>query len=344
MRASRPVRGTLKALKSEALALIDEGEAIEILVNIITPRRIVDFQEIRELVLATQSAKTIRDVNARGRDQITQMRNHYGIVATASSLRLLLKEARAVPEGEVMWARKTHLTRLLSLYDNQAWPPHAQIMVDPHGTQPRFPDIEVRLLEATLYEDMCVLFNQAKRTAGMSKSDLKTANALCRATITSAYYFVEAYLNGLAVRHLAAKGQSIDDATRDLLTEWDSKKNRQSTLTFREKVLKYSRIASGKPHPPIQESNCPEMQILTDVAKQLRDSIVHASALPDRITHVPEKELAVFQMGILEAERVVDAAVPFVRKVEEATFGNADVLHWLEVRSPNGFFPESALS
>ena len=65
-------------------------------------------------------------------------------------------------------------------------------------------DIEVYILEAKLYEDMCALFNLAKEIfvrvgahkQGKSKTILKKLEACCRVTATSAFYFVESYLMG----------------------------------------------------------------------------------------------------------------------------------------------------
>jgi hypothetical protein len=45
MPAPTRVPGTIKALKGEALALLDEMEAIEILINAITPERLQRYRE-----------------------------------------------------------------------------------------------------------------------------------------------------------------------------------------------------------------------------------------------------------------------------------------------------------
>jgi hypothetical protein len=348
----RALAGSFKALKLKVLDLLDETEAIEILANLINPARVADFREMRELVWHAPDRRRFPAMITQLKDQIRELRSSCGVKASSDDLRTFLVEARGVPEHEVLWAHVILLTRLLSAYDDQTWPPHAQIMLDPHGTEPRWPQIEVRLLEATLYEDMCVLFNLARRTlhseaqqvgnTRLEKGQLKTGGASCRATLTSAYYFLEGYLNGIAARYLVTHGESMEQETRDLLTEWDSKKKRPRWLPVREKILKFTRIVSGQAQSPIQENNCAELEVLTKTAKQLRDSIVHASPLPDHITRVPEKERAVFNVTLQDAERVVDAAIGFVRKIEIAVYGSDKLLHWLEARGDDGFFSETA--
>lgn len=314
-----------------------------------SPDSVAEYEELRELIQHAKSMRRLRDLIRRGQDQLATMRAAYGLKALPEQLRAFREEAKRVAEGEVVWARKALLSALLSAYDGHSWPAHAQFMIDPHGKQPRWPRLEIRLLEATLYEDMCVLFNLLLRTQQAidrqepNKITRKTVDALCRATLTSAYYFVESYINGVAMRYLATHGPTLDQESRDVLTEWDSRNQRPKPLPMREKILKFTKIARGSAHPPIQESNCPEMRILTKISKQFRDSIVHASAIPDRITRIPEKEMAVFTVTLRDAEQAVDASVGFVRKAEIAVFGSDTLLHWMKERGVDGFFPESAL-
>jgi hypothetical protein len=58
---------------------------------------------------------------------------------------------------------------------------------------------------------------------------------------------------------------------------------------------------------------------------------------------VPEKERAVFDVALADAENVVDAAIGLVRKVEVAVSGHDKLLRWLTCRDADGYFPESAL-
>jgi hypothetical protein len=260
---------SLKGLKASALAVIDEAEAITILLNQLTPGHTVAFRELREMTRQTPSMRRLRELNLiRNSETRTQeLRKDYGIRASREQLLEFLREARSIREDEVIFVHRVLLSAMVSAYDDDEWPAHSQVMIDPHGKQARWPQIEVRLLEVTLYEDMCILFNQAD-SANRDKVAWKTALAMCRATVTSAYYFVECYLNGVAARHLAAHGTAVDQTTHDLLTEWDSQKKRDKRLPMRDKILKYTKIASGQAHPPLQESNCPEMEVLTRIAKQ----------------------------------------------------------------------------
>ena len=89
-------------------------------------------------------------------------------------------------------------------------PPHARISVDYLGIGIEYPGgFEVRLLDASLFEDMCALFNNCRRAdldcpRELPPGDIKRKiaakyhAALKRATISSAFYFVEGYINCLA--------------------------------------------------------------------------------------------------------------------------------------------------
>ena len=161
-------------------------------------------------------------------------------------------------------------------------------------------------VEATLFEDMCSLFNLAtdkNERAGAVLHGLrakKEFDALLRAATSTALYFVEAYLNGLAYDHYFTKKDKLDEDSKKKLTEWDEKRNRPSYLSLRDKLLQYPRIILGEQHPPLNESN------------------------PD--------------FG--EVQKLVDSAVSLVRKVELAVQGSDERLSWMRDRGPDGFFPK----
>jgi hypothetical protein len=262
-----------------------------------------------------------------------------------------LQVCSATTKGEVIYARKALLSKVMPAYSKMLVPQHTQIGLDPYGILPRSAKFNLRIIEASLFEDMCALFNLAHnfhnesvKTRALDKRILKTAIALCRATISSAFYFVESYINGVAFEYLATAGDGIDQATKDFLSEWDSARNRPKYVKTRDKLLHYPRIVLGASHPPLQENNCPPLAFIVTKAKQFRDAIVHASPIADANSFKPEKEMAIFTLKFRDVEETVDNAVALVFTIEPLVHGNLDYILWLARRGPDGLFPESVFS
>jgi hypothetical protein len=100
------------------------------------------------------------------------------------------------------------------------------------------------------------LFNQAKeiesrlQTQGYNKKSFKTRDSLLRATVLTAFHFVEAYLNGSAFDYYASKQDEITDETKSLLFDWNPKTNKPRYLSLRDKALQYPKIILASEHPP----------------------------------------------------------------------------------------------
>lgn len=174
----------------------------------------------------------------------------------------LSEQARAVPGKDFLLPKfliKEYFLSYGKVFPGfDVLPEHASIGFHDGTGRKSVGEIEVYLLEAKLYEDMCGLFNLAKEIAGKvdahkqgkSKTDSKKLEACCRATATSAFYFVESYLNGLAYDHYVTHMKSLDVKSNQILTEWDIQKNCPCYLSLREKILQYPRIILGSTHPP----------------------------------------------------------------------------------------------
>ncbi|MGH2365294.1 MAG: hypothetical protein ACRDHX_11685 [Chloroflexota bacterium] len=144
-------------------------------------------------------------------------------------------------------------------------PPHAWLALN-IGTQG--PPGGFYLLETTRFEDMCALYNQAKSFDVERHVDLdslavsKTADALHRATVVAAFNCLEAYINGVGCDYAAENLDNLDQPTINLLTDWNPDRNR-GFVSLREKLLQYPKIILGLSHPPLQETNCPELKLFT---------------------------------------------------------------------------------
>jgi hypothetical protein len=219
----------------------------------------------------------------------------------------------------------SHYERALPEFDSL--PEHAHIAIR-IGADIIPGEFGYKILEAVLYEDLAALFNSAKRmrtqlsAKNISKETQKTHEALCRAAVTTACNFVEAYLNGIAFDYFLLNESNLDEKTKGILLDWDFKYNRTKYLSIREKALRYPRIVLGLSHPPLQESNCPELAFICDRAKVIRDSVTHPAPRKGSQMLGPDKEQEVFIVAFGEVERAVDSAVGAVRKIEAVIRGN----------------------
>jgi hypothetical protein len=138
-----------------------------------------------------------------------------------------------------------------AIYAKMKLPPHAPVSIDPLCIGLNYPGgFEVRLLEASLFEDMCSLFNQSHECfaaiprshspgAIIRKIVAKRHASLMRSTVSAAFYFVEGYVNCLATDHVHAHGKQLSEKDRVLLTEWDSSRNRYRFVNTRDKLVQY---------------------------------------------------------------------------------------------------------
>jgi len=321
----------------KALALLRRIEAIYILTNQLTIHNEREIHGLRNTLPQMSNNKARKVVDQLSGD-LKRLRHNYGAKVPDTILLSLLKRVEATPEEKIFLCPKYILKTAFARYPMTNFdllPEHAAIAI---STKAGNATIEVHTVETILFEEMCALFNEAKKATQISLADatkrqLKSRNALTRATLLASYYFVEAYLNGLATDHYYAN-YNLNEKDMSALTEG------QKTMSVREKLLQYPKIILGCKHPPLQESNCPEMAVLTGKAKDMRNAIVHASAIPNLENYVPEKAQLIFGLTFEETEGVVDSAISLVRKLEALVKGNCDRINWLCNRAEDGSFSE----
>ncbi|HWW15184.1 MAG TPA: hypothetical protein VN310_11030 [Candidatus Dormibacteraeota bacterium] len=215
--------------------------------------------------------------------------------------------------------------------------PHCLVNLDFDGT-----DFDVYLPEASLYEDMCFAYNQAFALKDRrEKPDLKAHTFYIRATIISAFNFVESFLNGLAFDLIATCRRTLSQAERDLLSEWDSKHKRQRYVKLRDKAIQYPKIVLNRKSPPFTESTCPALAVLMEKTK-LRDAVVHSS--PKLVNNEVPKIKDLVETDFGDATEVADAAVEFVCLVDEEVHKGKYDYAWLLARSVNGCFPPESFT
>lgn len=228
-------------------------------------------------------------------------------------------------------------------------PPHLLVDLDFSGESSNGTEFHWRLPEASLYEDMCVAYNNASDSEqigaaiGVPVHAGKLRDCFLRTAVLSAFYFVEAYLNGVAFDYCSRNGSSISVAQTKLLLEWDQHANREKWVNFKEKIQAYPKIILGLQHPPLTEGNSPEVKLLVNAAKEVRDAIVHQSPKTDpRTGEVGPKVKRFLQLRSVDATEIVDAAISLVRQLNELLGQNGIMLDFLVGRDSTGKFPEKA--
>ena len=322
-----------------------------------------------DIQLATnRQLDALRDIL---QDDIDTIRRTFGIVRSNDEFVQLFTKMIENPAEFVFppkWLLKKYLPAFDSVYPRCALlPEHTRLSLDVHGRS--LPDApgELRLIEAALFEDMASLFNRALRLSQetaqkrATKSVLKESAACRRGAVASAFFVVEAYLNSLAFDHLANHGDSLSTCERDLLSEWDSKRNRVRYASFRDKLIDYPRMILGLEHPPLQENNCAEMAFMLQEAKAYRNAIVHASPVPTPAAALADKERRFWQIGLAVGDwyhasaaphdltqsdpsiwiRIIDTSIALLRILECRIHGSEKRLFWLSDRRQDGFFDDS---
>jgi hypothetical protein len=334
-------------IRAEAKQLLREIEAICTLVKLADHK--AHLAKLKES-LAAWDETALRAFLEAAKQDIEGLRNYYGIKALNREIVELVDRAEN-SSGNLVPLLPKHVWREMFdhyervMPDFADLPEHTDIAVNiSHEAGPG--KTELYILEAILYEDMACMFNLTKEhqlALDQEKGSLKahkTLKALCRGTVASAFYFLESYLNGIAFDHYVTHESALDQKAREVLLEWDYKGNRARHLSIRDKALQYPRIILGLGAPPLNESNCPELDFITKNAKMLRDAIVHAA--PRKYDpSLTDKRQALYGIGVNEVEATVDNVVRLVRRIETLVRGNQRRLWWLYDRSSDGCFRDA---
>jgi hypothetical protein len=233
-------------------------------------------------------------------------------------------------------------------------PAHLQLFVDydlvvpANGVQ----EFHYFLPEAILYEDMALAYNEANNTRRPPDPvrdltpdvNAKKHNMFCRTAVLGAFYFVEAYLNGLAFDYWYRHKDKLTRDQADCLLEWDSHSNRQKLVSFERKIMDYPKIILGTKHPPLTTTNSGSLRVLLGEAKECRDAIVHQSPKMSDPDRGAEKVRLILELTFEAVTETVDGAVGFVGELNDAVDPHGMLLHWLVPRSSEqgGKFPPEA--
>jgi hypothetical protein len=320
------------------------GQALLALNLSVTPRALDIFRRTRALLdTGTRSqlehAEFVLDVN---------IQNAENVAGYKAGPKFILDMGRDYREGkyEIVQFPKVvvdkfifeHFEKLFSTWRKVQ--PHAFIRIDLDGE-----DRDLYLPEGSLYEDMCYAFNQGWESRDerwepkrqRTKADVKAHIFYTRTSIISAYNFVECYINGLAFDFLVTAQRTVSQSDRDALREWDTQRDRQRFVAFREKLILYPKIILNRRTPIFTDSSCPPLKTLLSCVKY-RDAVVHNTPKSNLADDYLPKVRDLFELHFKEATQIVDAAVEFVQLVEKAVNRGRYDISWLLPRTAKGPF------
>jgi hypothetical protein len=339
-------------LRDQLSKLIDEYEAMLVLLakvdlsvkeKLQTERDMLPLANKRQLQVGIQkfSATINRIRRATG---ATQPIGRYTSILSRSPY--LEGRVRSIPAylALVFFSKYPRVAEALERYE---LPAHAMIELDCSDQYHRSEVYEYRLPEAMLFEDMCCFWNEsctlneAASRPDSKKYELKRLIAFHRAAVSSAFYMVEAFCNGIALEVVLSRRDELSEREFQMVTEWDTKNSRPKYITMRDKIIHYPRLLMAAASPLIQENNSPELSYFLSSAKQLRDAIVHANPAPDYETfELPDKTRMLESLDHEECAKVVDCAIAVIDQIGTVT-GRRKAAFWLQNRLEDGPFDSS---
>lgn len=313
------------------------------------------LDNIRILSLG-ETAKGLRDIRDSLRENLKKITREFGCLIDPASLAgTVLVACRS---GVPSFSKAAIDSQLFSNFCNghptwKAFPPHLRLQVhfDWIVNDPII--FHYQLPEAMLYEDMALAYNFAHDSLatvnGKAKLEadlnVKRNDFYSRTALLSAFYFVEAYLNGVAYDFYYKNKGHLSSQDQDLLLEWDSQRNRRWLVSLERKINEYPKIILKCQHPPLTVTNSKNLNILLGDAKDMRDSVVHQSSKEIDIGKVPDKVKAFLGIRFGKVTPIVDAAVGFVKEMNDCLGSHGLLLEWLHPRQPeSGKFPPEAFA
>jgi len=302
----------------------------------------------------TAPARRLRQYRDDLRSTVKNMVRKFGCKANPTRFAREFKEASRRASGRTMMLPKFAIDKIFTNYTDKwmpwdSFPPHVLVYLDFTGNSYRPKQFDWKLPEASLYEDMCVAYNQALDAHNIATAltvpvpEAKLVDFCFRTAVLSAFYFVEGYLNGVAFDYSIRNAKNLPDEDSELLLEWNRKLGKEKWLSLKEKLYKYPRIILGLQHSPITETNSADMKLLITKAKDVRDAIVHQSPKFDFANEdLRSKAKQFVQLRSEDVTQTVDAAVSLVKKLNGLLGKNGIMIDWLLDRDSTGRFPEKA--
>lgn len=316
-------------------------------------RRLVDktSEQIAQLF-----ASRLRAMANEIDEALQRVSEHYGLVGRLDEMDNILSSSQTHGMGpnHLLCVSKFHLAEVFKHYERTLpvfpkLPLHARVGIDVGNIRDSAAEMEVFQLEASLFEDMASLWNDAVKAdliadgSGANSMQIKHAHACLRATAKAAFNLLEGFLNGLAGDVVLLRTVSAKDRTK--LTEWDEEWQKPLFLSLREKLLQYPKIATGAEHPLLQESSCPAMHRALRLEKSLRQALIHPrpQIMPADLESF--REAAFYELKLDEVAVLCDDVIELIFLISFNVGPNfGDVSLWLVRRQSDGIFSEETFS
>ena len=178
-----------KDLKKKALSLVKIVEAVLYLTNHMTPESQEQIAKARSRIPQlsnTQVRRLIPDL----KEKVKDVKETYGVLVDDGELIAFLERAESAPKGKELLVPLHVLREMFAKYpisDFNQFPAHARIGIPLKVRETGDGRIEVYTLETILFEDMCMLFNEARKAKHeMQDADTTKVQVKRRRTLTSA--------------------------------------------------------------------------------------------------------------------------------------------------------------
>jgi hypothetical protein len=330
---------------------VKELRALGLLTGLLSPAE----RESVEAALQHLPAMQKRQLSEREHEtlaNIETIRGDFGALLPNDEYAKIIQEALDAP-FDMLWVPKHYIeTRWFrnagrlsirwSLY-----PPHTRFGVDAkwvirNNTHTR----EWRLMEATLFEDLALLWNKVVDSqagvpgaVGDQRIPEKESNILKRSAVRAAFALLEGYLNGIAHDIVITRDlPKMSVAARELLRERDEE-GRPKFKPLRAKLLGYPRLALDRDSPLMDENTCAEMAYVLQKERELRDAVMHPSPRVDADrTVLREQSFYEVELGVVDG--IVTNTIGLIRRIDAAidgVFGRVEL--WLHDRREDRKFP-----
>lgn len=258
-------------------------------------------------------------------DELRRAREYYGAIAPDHEYTNLLRDARE--KRGYAYLSKLKIDRHWFRHYEKVFPRwphvplHGLVIFDGHANRDAH---QILTLEGALFSDIKFFMKKAREYhKGVNdfrkrdRDDQLALLACVRATLTTTFHFVEAYLNGLAYDCFMEHHDMLSIEDHDLLAEWDSKKNRRRYVRFDAKLIEYPRVVAETYGRTVDLSDYGPCKILAKEGKKIRDALTHPSPYVDPKSRMEEKIVKVTGVGFEAAEQIFNAAREYVLAVEQ---------------------------
>ncbi len=153
---------------------------------------------------------------------------------------------------------------------------------------------------------------------------LRDHGVACRGCFLACFYFIEAYLNGVAWDWVKQHPEMDNLSKKKQALISDS-----NQATLKDKIMNYPNIIAGK---PLWKNNEPLLETFFSDLKPFRDSLVHPSpfAVPEKFGGY-DKLAKIYELKFDETRKMVDITYKLILKVHKhIKGGQAPIPNWLQ--------------